>query len=86
MKCSKCFKDFEEKDIQESHDVPCYLFIGLNRRQSKVIADKFGRHHLCRECHDTYETQLNILLKLKAMEFSKEFFKDGENPKNTAEA
>lgn len=50
MKCQKCLKDFEERDIQESHDIPKYMFNG-----DKNIADKYGRHQLCQRCHDIYE-------------------------------
>lgn len=45
MKCQRCKKEFEEKDIQLSHDVPKYIG-GL---------DKDGRHNLCKDCHDIYE-------------------------------
>ena len=79
MRCEKCGKEFEENDIQESHDVPCYLFWDPTRRERKQRADKFGRHWLCEKCHDDYENNLNMILKLRAMEFSKEFFgEDGE--------
>ncbi len=55
MKCSKCKKHFLESDIQLSHDVPCYLFEGRNRKERKNRADKHGRHNLCKKCHDIYE-------------------------------
>jgi len=54
MKCQKCKKDFPEREIHESHDIPCYLFEG-DRKERKNQADKFGRHHLCNECHEKYE-------------------------------
>jgi len=73
MRCSKCKKDFIEKDIQESHDVPCYLFMGMNRRESKQHADKFKRRWLCIKCHKDYERKLNILLKLQAIKFGENF-------------
>ncbi|MEK6879703.1 MAG: hypothetical protein AABY22_08860, partial [Nanoarchaeota archaeon] len=72
MKCEKCNKDFSEKEMEESHDVPCYLFIGLNRKASKQLADKFPRHWICKSCHKKYENNLNFKLKLIAIEFSKE--------------
>ena len=79
MICNKCGKDFEEKDLHESHDVPCYLFEG-NRKTSKNQADKFGRHWLCNNreegCHKSYERLLNEFLKRKAKEFSIQFFKE----------
>ena len=54
MICQKCKKDFEEKDLQESHDVPTYIFNG-ERKVRKQLADKFGRHWLCVKCHNIYE-------------------------------
>lgn len=45
MKCQKCNEDFEERDLQESHDIPKYIG-GL---------DLDGRHWLCKNCHDEYE-------------------------------
>lgn len=76
MKCQWCNKDFLENEIQESHDVPCYLFEG-NRKGRKNQADKLGRHMLCKKCHEDYEEKLRLFLKIKAFEFSKEYF--GEN-------
>jgi hypothetical protein len=58
MICSNCANDFPEKDIQESHDVPCYLFNGKTRKERKNQADKFGRRWLCKKCHDIYEKTL----------------------------
>ena len=52
MKCFKCGNDFEEREIQSSHDIPCYLFDGSDRKERKQRADKYGRHWLCEECHD----------------------------------
>ncbi len=73
MKCQKCKGNFPEKKIEESHDVPCYLFEG-NRKGRKNQADKYGRHHLCKKCHKEYEESLNSLFKLKAFEFAKRWF------------
>jgi len=77
MICNKCNKKFEEKDLQESHDVPCYLFWleSLNRKQQKQLADGFGRRWLCGECHDKYEKWLNKEIIIFATEKSKEYFK-----------
>ncbi len=58
MKCDKCGRDFPEPEIQDSHDVPCYLFKGRYRNERKNQADKFGRHWLCKECHEEYEDYL----------------------------
>lgn len=55
MICQKCNGDFPESQIQTSHDVPCYLFEGKDRKERKNQADKFGRHNLCIKCHDIYE-------------------------------
>lgn len=73
MKCQKCNKDFEEKDIDESHDVPCYLFEG-NRKGRKNQADLFGRHYLCNKCHKLYEASLRFRLRHMACLFANEFF------------
>jgi len=54
MKCQKCGKEFEEKEIETSHDVPTYLFRGI-RKIRKQKADKYGRHNLCKSCHSRYE-------------------------------
>ena len=45
MICNKCKKEFEEKDIQESHDIPEYM----------DGTDLDGRHQVCVKCHDIYE-------------------------------
>lgn len=55
MNCQKCGLDFPEKEIDVSHDVPCYIFPGSDRKEKKKIADKYGRHNLCKKCHDIYE-------------------------------
>lgn len=61
MICQKCKKDFPESELQESHDVPTYLFEG-KRNERKQEADKYPRHWLCKKCHDEYEiTILRIL-------------------------
>lgn len=46
MRCSICGLDYPENEIEESHDVPCYLFKGYNRKQKKNKADMYGRHWL----------------------------------------
>lgn len=74
MKCDKCQKDFPEPEIQESHDVPCYLFKGFNRKQKKNKADKFSRHWLCKECHKKYEEALRKSFKVHAVKFSYRWF------------
>ena len=75
MKCNKCFRDFEEKDIHESHDVPTYLWEG-NRQGRKNQADKWGRHYLCKDCHDTYENQLRLSLRINAGQFANIYFNE----------
>ena len=74
MKCDLCHRIFEEKELHESHDVPCYLFEG-NRKGRKNQADKYGRHWLCKECHNKFELLMRKFLQLKAKEFSLEYFK-----------
>jgi len=56
MKCQKCEKEFKEDFLQESHDIPCYLFDGDKRKTKKQKADKYGRHWLCKDCHQKYES------------------------------
>ena len=80
MKCDFCNKDFPEKDIDESHDVPCYLFYNIiGRRLKKQAADKFPRHWLCKSCHEIYEKELNDFLIKVAYDFAKQYFKKSEN-------
>lgn len=80
MKCSECLKDFPEAFIQESHDVPCYLFydeVGRGRKKHK--ADMFKRKWLCENCHKNYEIWLNRMLIGVAEKFSKCYFKENDN-------
>jgi len=58
MKCQECNRNFPEEMIHESHDIPCYLFFGQNRKERKKYADRYGREWLCKECHDEYENYL----------------------------
>ncbi len=74
MKCQKCRRDYPEKKIHDSHDVPCYLFKGKNRKERKPKADMFGRHYICQDCHERYEDGLRTSLKVRAMLFAKKFF------------
>lgn len=79
MKCEYCDNDFEEKDLHESHDVPTYLWEG-NRKGRKNQADKFGRHWLCKNCHDEYERKIRIHLRDCAIRFVYFYFlKVGKN-------
>jgi len=64
MKCMKCNNDFEEKDIQSSHDIPKYI----------GGTDLDGRHWLCKRCHKEYE----YLLLDKFLSFLGEEFIEGE--------
>lgn len=48
MKCDKCKQDFQEKEIESSHDFPQYL----------GGTDLDGRHWLCKNCHDKYERMI----------------------------
>lgn len=74
MICDKCKKDFKEVEIQDSHDVPCYLFKGLDRKEKKQQADKFGRHWLCKKCHEEYEEGLRMSLKVLAVKYANKTF------------
>lgn len=78
MRCVKCKQDFPERLIEESHDVPCYLFEGIKRNVRKNQADKYSRHWLCRGCHKKYEEGLRISLRIKAVQFSNKFFEDNQ--------
>ena len=78
MKCDYCGIDLVEKDIQDSHNVPTYLFEG-NRAGRSNQADKFSRHWLCEKCHKKYELAIRLFLQSKAKEFSIEYFKEDEN-------
>lgn len=83
MKCQKCGIDLPENQIHESHDVPCYLFLNKgNRKGQKKWADKFGRHMLCKTCHDSYEMLLNYKMKVLAMELAEEIFENKEEGNN----
>ena len=75
MKCSNCYTEYDEKDIQESHDVPCYLFKGFNRNDKKNQADKYTRRWLCKRCHETYEEELRQVLINIAQSFGVTYFK-----------
>lgn len=75
MKCDCCGRNFEESAIQESHDVPCYLFEG-NRKGQKNQADKLGRHQLCESCHKEYENKLRVYLVWVAKHFSLRYWND----------
>jgi len=57
MKCQKCGDEFPENEIDESHDVPTYIFSG-DRKERKKEADKLGRHWLCKKCHNIYEKMI----------------------------
>lgn len=59
MRCSKCLKDFEEKNIHGSHDIPKWL----------GGKDSDGRHWLCKDCHDKYELEV---IRLVMMNFIKD--------------
>lgn len=75
--CQDCGIVLPENLIQESHDVPCYLFEG-NRKGQKNQADKFGRHMLCGKCHKKYENSLKELFRQVALDYSHEYFKEGK--------
>ena len=73
MLCEKCKEEFQEKDLDDSHDIPCYLFWnhGPTRKERKKIADLYPRHYLCKKCHYDYDEGLRISLVLTAKKFSK---------------
>jgi len=78
MKCDKCGGDFEEKYIDESHDVPTYIFQG-ERKVRKQKADKYGRHLLCKKCHDIYEKMVfSIMVKQTDYETKQKMIKSAQ--------
>lgn len=48
MKCQYCGLDFEEYEIDVSHDIPKYI----------GGTDADGRHNLCKICHSAYEDEV----------------------------
>lgn len=83
MKCQSCFLSFPEAEIQLSHDVPCYLFVlkSTTRRGRSNLADKFGRHYLCHDCHQKYEQGLNESLIATCVRFRNKFFEKDDDTK-----
>lgn len=70
-----CYICGSKDKLQESHDVPCYLFIQYgNRKGQKNQSDKLGRHLLCEEHHKEFEERMNRFLKGSALSFSMEYF------------
>jgi hypothetical protein len=45
QECAICKLTFKEKEMEVSHDIPKYL----------GGTDSYGRHWLCKKCHDKYE-------------------------------
>jgi len=64
MKCPICKQEYEEKDMQLSHDVPRWM-------DGK---DEDGRHWLCKECHRLYEWK--VILTVWANIDDKEEFRN----------
>ena len=88
MKCQKCNGNFEEKDIQLSHDIPKYM----------GGVDLDGRHWLCKKCHGIYEWRIieltwehhsyldQRLIKDKIQKFSIKYFGESDDTKTTPES
>lgn len=70
--CAKCLHIFEENEMEESHNIPCYMFDGKNRKERKNKADKFGRKLLCRKCHDIYEKKVASVMFNSLPSFQKQ--------------
>jgi hypothetical protein len=86
MKCDKCQKEFQESQLEESHDVPRYLFEGYPKER-KQQADKHGRHWLCKGeqgCRKKYERTLQEHLRPIAKAFAKEYFNDDNSKRGEA--
>jgi protein-arginine kinase activator protein McsA len=80
MICQKCNKDFPEKEIEVSHDVPVYMFEGKDRKEKKQQADKYGRHNLCKQCHKTYEGYIaGVMVKYLSRENKDKMIKSAES-------
>lgn len=76
----KCVICGTTEQLEESHDVPCYLFIDFERRLNKKNeADKYGRHLLCKDHHKEYERNLNNQLILIARIFANKYFKEEDD-------
>jgi hypothetical protein len=88
--CRKCFKIFPESEMQESHNVPKYIFNG-----DKNKADKYGKRWLCKKCHDIYERIIpSIIIKsldeqtkqkciIDVHQFSINYFKEWDTKKRS---
>ena len=91
MKCQKCLNEFEQ--IEVSHDVPTYIFEG-ERKERERQADKYGRHNLCKKCHDIYESIVfsemireadhytKIRMIKRAQQFAQEWFSNKKEREN----
>lgn len=78
MRCMKCQKEFEEVQLQLSHDVPKYI----------GGTDRHGGHWLCIRCHKDYEIKVAIKMlqsipehlrigcRSVARGFAKKYFKE----------
>ena len=64
MKCDYCGKDFEERKLHCSHDIPKYL----------GGTDLDGRHWLCEEHHKEYD----ILILSRCLKYIGETLKEGD--------
>jgi len=54
----KCKGEFFSRDINESHNIPTYLFEGKDRNERRKEADKYGVTKLCWNCHKNYEKEV----------------------------
>ncbi len=59
MKCARCEREFDECELELSHDIPKYL----------GGTDLDGRHWLCKKCHRKYELEV---LKVGLMNWIKQ--------------
>jgi hypothetical protein len=100
MPCAICGEQIPESLLDLSHDVPCYVFEGKNRKERKQEADKWGRHYLCEKHHHIYENtvfaimaqslpkEMRVIMRNAAKAFSEPYFKNRkkENDSNTKSA
>ena len=82
MICRKCKNEFKESELDESHDIPCYLFPG-NRKAQKNQADNLGRHLLCKKHHKEYDEAMQLFLMDSALKFKNKYFKEEDDTNTT---
>jgi len=78
MICEHCHKELTEKEIEESHDVCRWMFLGTPNKR-KAQADKFRRRWLCKECHDAYDLWIRKTIQDLTSNLADIYFEDIKN-------